>query len=214
MPLFAAGAAMPLTYFLKGAGLGGTLIIAIGAQNAHVLRIGVLKQHVGVTVLICALCDIVLIAAGVAGVGAVIERSPMLLAAARWGGAAFLALYGLKAWRAAFAGAALAAGQAQPAPTTARAALTALALSLLNPHVYLDTVVLLGAVGAQMPREGQHWFAGGAMSASAAWFLSLGFGARLLAPWLARPHAWRVLDGMIGTVMLALAASLALNGSS
>lgn len=206
---------MPLSYFLKGAGLGGALIIAIGAQNAHVLRVGVLRQHVGVTVFICALCDIVLIAAGIAGVGTIIERSPVLLAAARWGGAAFLALYGLKAWRAAFAGAALSAtGQAQSAPTAGRAALTALALSLLNPHVYLDTVVLLGAIGAQMPHDGQRWFAGGAMSASVAWFLSLGFGARLLAPWLTRPHAWRILDGMIGTVMLALAASLALNGSS
>lgn len=202
---------MPWTYFLKGAGLGGALIIAIGAQNAHVLRIGVLKQHVGVTVLICALCDIVLIAAGVAGVGAIIERSPVLLSAARWGGAAFLALYGLKAWRAAFAGGALAAGPVRPALTLRQAVLTALALSLLNPHVYLDTVVLLGAIGAQLPHDGQTWFAAGAMSASAAWFVSLGFGARLLAPWLARPNAWRILDGLIGAVMLALAASLALN---
>lgn len=207
------GGAMWLVY-LKGLGLGGALIVAIGAQNAHVLRVGVLRQHVGVTVLISALCDIVLIAAGIAGIGAIIERSPLLLGAARWGGAAFLALYGLKAWRAALGGGALAAAPAMPAPALHQAVLTALALALLNPHVYLDTVVLLGAVGAQLPPAGRPWFAAGAMSASLAWFVTLGFGARLLAPLLTRPHAWRMLDGLIGAVMLALAASLAYSGTN
>jgi L-lysine exporter family protein LysE/ArgO len=198
-----------LSTYLQGLGLGAGLIIAIGAQNAHVLRMGLKHQHVLLTVSVCILCDVVLIAAGVAGMGAVIGRNPALLALARWGGASFLAWYGVRAWRAAWTSDALPVdGQGQA--LDARQALTlVLALSLLNPHVYLDTVVLLGSVGGQQAGAGKLWFAAGAMSASVAWFFSLGFGARLLSPVFSRPKAWRALDGLIGTVMLVLAGTLA-----
>ncbi len=199
---------MSLPFYLKGLGLGAGLIVAIGSQNAHVLRMGLKRQHVGLTVLVCIVCEAALISIGVAGVGTMVERSPVLLSLARWGGALFLAWYGLRAWRSAFGRHAL-----EAAPHTARigtqeAVVTVFAVTLLNPHVYLDTVVLLGAIGGQLGAQGKWWFAFGAMTAGAAWFMLLGFGARLLAPWFAKPAAWRVLDSLIGTVMLALAITL------
>jgi len=201
---------MPMvSVYLKGLGLGAGLIIAIGAQNAHVLRMGLKRQHVALTVGVCILCDVLLIAAGVAGMGAVIGRNPALLALARWGGAGFLACYGVRAWRAAWRSGTLAAAPGVAALDPRQALTLALALSLLNPHVYLDTVVLLGSFGGQQAGLGKLWFAAGAMSASAAWFLALGFGARVLSPLFSRPLAWRALDGLIGAVMLVLAGSLA-----
>lgn len=201
---------MLLPFYLKGLGLGASLIMAIGSQNAHLLRMGLRRQHVGLTVLVCVLCDILLIAAGVAGMGAAIEGNSVLLRIARWSGAGFLTWYGLRAWRAALSYNTLHAA-ASAKILNARQALSAiLALSLLNPHVYLDTVVLLGAIGGQQAGHGKLWFALGAMSASTLWFVALGFGARLLSPWFARPGSWRALDGVIGLVMLGLAASLAL----
>jgi len=198
-----------LPAYLQGLGLGAGLIIAIGAQNAHVLRMGLKRQHIALTVGVCILCDVVLIAAGVAGMGAVIGRNPALLALARWGGAGFLAWYGVRAWRSAWASGALAA-EGGPAALDPRQALTlAVTLSLLNPHVYLDTVVLLGSIGGQQAGAGRLWFALGAMSASVAWFLALGFGARVLSPLFRRPMAWRALDGLVGAVMLVLAGTLA-----
>ena len=198
-----------LPAYLQGLGLGAGLIIAIGAQNAHVLRMGLRRQHVALTVAVCILCDVLLIGAGVAGMGAVIGRNPALLALVRWGGAGFLAWYGVRAWRAAWLNATLAV-EGRMAPLAARQAFTlVLALSLLNPHVYLDTVVLLGSIGGQQAGIGKLWFAAGAMSASVAWFLALGFGARVLSPLFSRPAAWRVLDGVIGAVMLVLAGTLA-----
>lgn len=200
---------MLLPFYLKGVGLGAGLIVAIGSQNAHVLRMGLRRQHVALTVLVCILCEVMLISAGVAGVGTMVERSPALLALARWGGAAFLVWYGLRAWHSAWGRHALDAGP-HAAQLSARQALTTvLAVTLLNPHVYLDTVVLLGAVGGQQGAAGKWWFALGAMSAAFAWFMLLGFGARLLSPWFAKPSAWRMLDGAIGVVMLVLAATLA-----
>lgn len=199
---------MLLPIYLKGFGLSAGLIVAIGSQNAHVLRMGLRRQHVGLTILVCIVCDMILIAAGVAGMGALIQGNAPLLAVARWGGAAFLTWYGLRAWRSAFSGSAL--NTASPAiQLNARQALSAvLAMSLLNPHVYLDTLLLLGAIGGQQAGDGKLWFAFGAMSSSAVWFVVLGFGARLLAPWFARPAAWRTLDAVIGTMMLGLAGSL------
>lgn len=197
-----------LAFYLKGLGLGAGLIVAIGSQNAHVLRAGLMRRHVGLTVAVCMLCEALLIAAGVAGVGAAVEASPGLLAAARWGGALFLAWYGLRAWRNAFTGEALHA-RAEAVRTGAQAALLAtLAVTLLNPHVYLDTVLLLGAIGSQQGASGKWWFALGAASAAFIWFPLLGFGARLLAPLFARPAAWRALDLGIGAVMLSLAFGL------
>ena len=202
---------MPLTFYLKGLGLGAGLIIAIGSQNAHVLRMGLRRHHVGLTVLVCIMCEIVLISLGVAGVGSLVERSPVLLGFARWGGAAFLAWYGVRAWRSAFSSHVMDTAPHPVALNARKALATVLAVTLLNPHVYLDTVVLLGAVGSQQGTEGKWWFALGAMTAAALWFTLLGFGARLLSPWFAKPVAWRLLDGVIGVVMLALAATLAID---
>lgn len=201
------------TSFLLGLGTGAGLIIAIGAQNVHVLRTGLRRRHVALTAWTCIAVDAVAIAAGVAGMGLLIQGQPLLLVAARWGGAAFLAGYGLGAARRALRGGArLAEGGDDSGPDTGtRQALAAvLAVSLLNPHMYLDTVVLLGALGGQRPPPERVAFAAGAIAASTAWFLSLGFGARLLSPWFARPAAWRALDAFVAAVMLSLAAFLAL----
>lgn len=197
-----------MSFYLKGLGLGAGLIVAIGSQNAHVLRMGIKRQHVGLTVLVCILCEAVLISVGVAGVGTMVETSPSLLALARWGGALFLIWYGLRAWRSALGRHALNAAPHTAAIGAREALITVLAVTLLNPHVYLDTVVLLGAIGGQQGQEGKWWFALGAMTAGACWFVMLGFGARMLAPWFAKPSAWRLLDAAIGVVMLLLAASL------
>ncbi|MGH8806877.1 MAG: LysE/ArgO family amino acid transporter [Noviherbaspirillum sp.] len=199
---------MLLAYYLKGLGLGVGLIVAIGSQNAHVLRMGLRRQHVGLTVLVCVVCETLLIAAGVAGVGTLVESNPVLVALARWGGAAFLAWYGVRAWRSALGRHALDAMPHAAALTRRQALLTVLAVTLLNPHVYLDTVMLLGAIGSQQGPHGKWWFALGAMNAAVMWFILLGFGARLLSPWFAKPAAWRLLDGLIGAVMLTLAALL------
>ncbi|MES2070634.1 MAG: LysE/ArgO family amino acid transporter [Pseudomonadota bacterium] len=198
------------TFYLKGLGLGAGLIMAIGSQNAHVLRMGLRRQHVGLTVLVCILCETVLISAGVAGMGSLIEGEPTLLLLARWGGAAFLAWYGLRAWRAALSEQTLDAGAGSQRFSARQALLSVLAVTLLNPHVYLDTVVLLGAIGGQQPGQGKWWFALGAVSNAVLWFAALGFGARLLSPWFAKPVAWRWLDGAVGVIMLALAFSLLL----
>lgn len=200
---------MLLPFYLKGLGLCAGLIIAIGSQNAHVLRMGLRRQHVGLTVLFCIVLDVLLICVGIAGMGAAIEGNPALLGLAQWGGVVFLSWYGLRAWRAAWSNHALQANQ-QAVVMSARQAVGAIvALSLLNPHVYLDTVLLLGAVGGQQAGVGKLWFALGAITASVIWFVLLGYGARLLSPLFARPLAWRVLDGMIGTVMLGMAGMLA-----
>ena len=197
--------------YFKGLGLGASLIMAIGSQNAHVLKMGLLRQHVGATVLVCMLSDAVLIAAGVAGMGSLIQQSPLLLDIARWGGAAFLFWYGLRAWRAVLANDSLQVAEGAQAMPLQAALLTVLALTLLNPHVYLDTVVLLGSIGGQEAGEGKLWFVLGACTASVLWFTALGYGARLLAPLFARPLSWRVLDGVVGTVMWTLAGALALS---
>lgn len=195
--------------FLSGLGLGSGLIMAIGAQNAHVLRTGLKRQHVALTVLACILIDVTLICAGVAGMGAAVQASPLLLGVARWGGAGFLLWYGLRSWRAVFSGETLVA-EAPAARVGARQALlSVLALSLLNPHVYLDTVVLLGTVGGGFPAPERPSFALGAMAASALWFCALGFGAIRLSRWFARPSAWKCIDAVTGATMLALSASVA-----
>jgi L-lysine exporter family protein LysE/ArgO len=203
-----------LVYFLKGFVLSAGLIVAIGAQNAHVLKIGLRREHVGITVAVCIACDALLIAAGVSGMGALVQGNPTLLAAARWGGVVFLAWYGLRALRAALQDTALGADHRTSALSARQAALTVFMLTLFNPHVYLDTVVLLGSIGAQQASVGKPWFIAGAMIASSAWFILLGFGARLLAPWFAKPAAWRVLDAGIACVMLSLAASLVFAGQA
>lgn len=201
-----------LTFYLKGLGLGIGLIAAIGAQNAHVLKVGLLRQHIGLTIAVCIACDIALIALGVAGMGAIIESSPVFLAVARWGGAAFLVWYGLRAWHAALGSEVLQASARGAAISKRQALATIAGLTLLNPHVYLDTLILLGSIGGQQPGTGRLWFAIGAMTATTLWFSAIGYGARVLSPLFARPMAWRWLDALTGSTMLLLGAALAVNG--
>jgi len=197
--------------FVKGFATSAALIVAIGAQNAFVLRQGLKREHVLAVVLVCALSDVLLIGLGVAGLGALVQGSPALLAASRWGGALFLAVYGVVVARRAFADHALTTSNG--GPTSQRAAITTcLAFTYLNPHCWLDTVVLLGSISGQQPQGQRAGFGAGACSASIVWFFALGYGARLLAPLFARPRAWRVLDAAIAAVMWGIAASLALGG--
>jgi L-lysine exporter family protein LysE/ArgO len=187
--------------------LGASLIIAIGAQNAFILRQGLLRSHVFILCLICALSDAVLIAAGVAGLGTIISRSPGLIAVVTLGGAVFLGSYAFLAFRRAVYPHAMQA-EAENGLTLKAAVATCLAFTFLNPHVYLDTVVLLGSLSAAYEGVGRLAYGAGAAVASFIWFFGLGYGARLLQPVFARPAAWRVLDVIIGIVMSLLALSL------
>jgi L-lysine exporter family protein LysE/ArgO len=197
-----------LTAFSAGFALSAALIIAIGSQNAFVLRQGLRREHVGPLVAFCAVADLLLIAAGVAGLGAVLDRVPGLASALTLGGAAFLTWYGLTALRRALHPAALLAEGGDQALSLKAALLRCAAFTLLNPHVYLDTVLVVGAIGASQADDGQVWFVFGAGLASALWFAALGYGARLLAPMFAKPGAWRVLDLLIGGTMLVIAGGL------
>lgn len=189
--------------------LGASLIIAIGAQNAFILRQGLVRQHVFVLCLICALSDALLIALGVGGLGTLIVSRPVLVTVATWGGAAFLLWYASVALRRALSPAALLAAAGNRADAGLKSAvLTCLGFTFLNPHVYLDTVVLVGSLSARWEGEARLAFAVGAMAASFVWFFALGYGARLLAPLFARPVAWRVLDSLIAAVMAGLAVML------
>lgn len=192
--------------FLAGFGLGASLIIAIGAQNAFILRQGLLRQHVFILCLICAISDAVLIAVGVAGVGAIMQSSPNLLFAIRIGGALFLIWYAIVAIRRA-ANPVVLGEQDEKGGSLKVAVTTCLAFTFLNPHVYVDTVLL---VGASAPHDGDARlaYAIGAMLASFVWFFSLGYGARLLVPMFRNPKAWQVLDTLIAAVMLIIAYSL------
>jgi L-lysine exporter family protein LysE/ArgO len=198
---------------LAGFALSAALIAAIGAQNAFVLRQGLRREHVGTVVLFCALADVILIAAGVAGLGAALGQLPGLTVVLTLGGAAFLAWYGVGALRRAMRPSRGLAAEERGEALSRRGAIARTAgFTLLNPHVYLDTVLLVGTVGASQAPEGQPAFVAGAGLASALWFAALGYGARLLAPLFARPAAWRVLDAAVGATMLAIAAGLARRG--
>ncbi|MBF9058537.1 LysE family transporter [Rhodobacterales bacterium HKCCSP123] len=200
-----------LTEFAAGFALSFSLILAIGAQNAFVLRQGLRRAHVGTVVAVCCISEGILIFSGVAGFGALAEAAPWAIEAMRWGGAAFLVGYGLKSLRAAWAATeALEAGG--PAEQGLGAAVaTTLALTWANPHVYLDTLGLIGAV-ATTYGPARWMFGSGALAASVLFFVLLGYGARALAPLFARPMAWKLLDALVGVTMLALAAKLALGG--
>ena len=197
------------TAFIPGFLLGFSLIVAIGAQNAFVLRQGLRKEHVFWVCLICALSDAALIGMGVAGFGVLITAAPWLAPVMRFGGAGFLAAYGLRSlWSAWRKKDALNPSDDVRKPLGATIA-ACLAFTWLNPHVYLDTVMLLGSAGAQYAGR-RAVFAAGAITSSFLFFFSLGYGARLLRPLFANPRAWRVLDALIGITMLALAAKLVL----
>ena len=184
---------------------GLSLIIAIGAQNAYVLRLGLMRHHVLAVVLFCAISDSLLIIAGVAGLGAIIQQLPLLLEVFRYAGAAYLIWFGILAIRRVLKPKSLQAqGEALPLLKTLA---TMAALTWLNPHVYLDTVILLGSIGNQF-EPNQWWFALGAASASFVWFFSLGYGAKLLSRFMSSMRFWQVLDLVIAGVMFAIAASL------
>ena len=200
MPLLSAA--------LSGFLLGASLIIAIGAQNAFILRQGLLHRHVFILCLICATSDAVLIALGVGGLGALVAQAPALIAAVTVGGALFLATYAVIAFRRALRPEAMRAADADGGSLKAAVA-ACLAFTFLNPHVYLDTVVLLGSLSARFEGAGRIAYGAGAVLASFVWFFGLGYGARLLEPVFASPAAWRVLDVVIGLVMAGLAVSLA-----
>ena len=194
--------------FMQGLALSFGLIVAIGAQNAFVLRQGLRREHVGAIVLFCAVADAVLVAAGVLGMAQALGERPGLARALALAGAVFLAYYAVVALRRARQPQQLQAAQGIASLGQGAAIAQAAAFTLLNPHVYLDTVLLVGSIGAQQPAGLRAWFIAGASVASLCWFVLLGYGARWLAPVFARPRAWRVLDSLIGLTMAVLAALL------
>lgn len=196
-----------LDTFFTGAFLGAGLIIAIGAQNAFILSLGLKRLHAIKAALVCALSDAVLILAGVAGLGGWIATNDTATTIAALGGAAFLVAYAVFALRRAFQPASLQAQETKRTPWPTILAQT-LAVTFLNPHVYLDTVVLLGSISAQYSDAERPLFAAGAVSASFVWFMALASGATLLAPYLARPNTWRIIDGLTAAVMLVIAWQL------
>jgi L-lysine exporter family protein LysE/ArgO len=194
-----------LQSYLNGLVIAIGLIIAIGAQNAFVLAQSLRREHHLPVAILCVLCDVLLVSAGVFGLATVLAQSPALLAIARWGGAAFLLWYGCCALRRACSRQALAADHQAPRSRQA-VLLSALAVTLLNPHVYLDTVLLIGSFGARQAVPGA--YVAGAASASVVWFFTLALGAAWLAPWLARPATWRVLDLGVALMMFTVAVQL------
>jgi L-lysine exporter family protein LysE/ArgO len=199
---------MPISAFTTGFALGATLIIAIGAQNAFVLRQGLRREHVLIIVTFCALADLLLVSAGVAGVARVLGEAPRLTLALTVAGTAFLAWYGIRALSRARRANSMSVAEGTSRISLRNALAQAAGFTFLNPHVYLDTVLLMGSIGARQPADLRFWFVGGAAAASGAWFTALGFGARLLRPVFRTPRAWQVLDSLVGLTMLGLAASL------
>jgi len=198
---------MLISAFTTGFAASATLIIAIGAQNAFVLRQGLLRNHVAAVVTFCAATDLALISAGVAGLARLTGGAPALTAALTLSGMMFLLWYGLRALHRAFSPQALRPADGAKRSLGATLAQAA-AFTLLNPHVYLDTVLLMGTIGGRQAADARVWFVGGAALASGAWFAALGFGSRLLLPLFSRPRAWQVLDLLVGAMMLVLAAVL------
>lgn len=197
--------------FLQGFGLGLSLILVIGAQNAFVLKQGLKREHVFAVALTCALSDAILIATGVFAFTSASQIMPGLVPLMRWGGAAFLAAYGALSFRNAWRGGESLEASGNGTRSLRQVLLTVLALTWLNPHVYLDTVILLGTVSTRFPGA-ELAFALGAMTGSFAFFFALGYGARWLRPLFARPVSWRVLDGLIALTMWAIAVSLLRGG--
>jgi len=203
LPLFAAG--------WQGFGLGLGLIVAIGAQNAFVLRQGLRRRHVALVVVLCTLCDSALITLGAVGVGTVVASSPLLTKLAVYGGAAFLIVYGGLALNNALKPSNLSVTRDDGTTSTRAVVSAALGFSILNPHAWLDTVVLLGGIAGQFPTDQRVVFTGGAILASAVWFVALGAGAAWLSPVLSRPKVWRVIDLVIGLVLWTIAGLLLWN---
>ncbi len=197
---------MVLTY-LKGVGIGGGLIIAIGAQNAFVLSQGVRKNHVLAIALICSICDMLLISIGISGTGSFVAESTRLTSLATIGGAFFLFLYGCRSFLSAFKGGSIETDE-KASDSLEGVVIATLAVTFLNPHIYLDTIVLMGSISAKFPGSGRYIFGAGAITASFIWFFSLSFGGRALAPYFKKPVAWKILDTLVGIVMWMIAISL------
>ncbi len=198
-----------LPLVLQGFGTSIGLILAIGAQNAFVLRQGLKREYLFPVALVSSLGDFFLIALGIAGLGTLFATTPLLTTLATWGGVLFLIYFGVRSFRAAWKPGALEATQeSAPLSGVRAAALTALAFSILNPHAYLDTVVIIGSIGAKYPIEERLWFGAGAMLASLIWFFGLAYGAGWLTPLFKKPLTWRVLDTIIGCIMFAIALTL------
>jgi L-lysine exporter family protein LysE/ArgO len=197
-----------MTALLPGFLTGLSLIIAIGAQNAFVIRQGLTKRHVLLVVSICAVSDAILIILGVAGLGALISGLPWLLEMVRWFGVAYLTWFGVKSLRSAMKSQSLDVSGVQSG-SAKKVALSVLGFTFLNPHVYLDTVILLGSIGNQFGPD-KWWFALGAVLSSFAWFSSIGFGAKAASRFMAKPVFWKVLDSVIAAVMFGIAIMLAL----
>lgn len=193
--------------FVTGFAMSAALIMAIGSQNLFVLRQGLKREHVGPIVLFCGCADALLIAAGVGGVGAILAALPQLTLILTVGGALFLSWYGFKAFQRMISPDAMSVS-AQGGISLGRAMTATAGFTFLNPHVYLDTVLLMGAAGSAHAPALRPVFVAGAATASIAWFAALGYGARVLTPVFSRPSAWRILDAIVGVVMFALAASL------
>jgi L-lysine exporter family protein LysE/ArgO len=198
-----------LSPFIQGIGAGGGLIVAIGAQNAFVLSQGVRKNYHFTIALICILCDAIFISAGVAGFGTVVSSDPMLSKLVALGGAIFLFCYGLSSLRSALRGGCLETN-GRPVRSLGTAVLATLAVTLLNPHFYLDTVILLGGISSHFIGENRLYFWGGAVSASVLWFLCLSLGGQMLAPLFKKPISWRILDSLVCATMWTIALSLVL----
>ncbi len=198
-----------VTPFFQGLGTGGGLIVAIGAQNAFVLSQGIRKNHPMVITAICIFCDVLFISLGVAGIGAAVSKSMILSKGTAWAGAAFLFLYGFQAFRSAAGEKSLQVEQETGHMPLGRVVVSTLAVTLLNPHFYLDTVVLIGSVASRFPLDQRFYFWAGTVTASALWFTSLSTGARVLAPLFKNSLSWRILDLIIGITLLAIAFSLA-----
>jgi L-lysine exporter family protein LysE/ArgO len=192
--------------YVNGLLVAAGLIMAIGTQNAFVLAQSLRREHHLPVAALCVICDALLVAAGVFGLATVLAHNPTLLAVARWGGAVFLIWYGSQALRRAFSKQSLQKGENQTVRSLRAVMLSALAVTLLNPHVYLDTVLLIGSLGAQQTEPGAYVV--GAASASLLWFFTLALGAAWLAPWLARPSTWRILDLLVAVMMFAVAFQL------
>jgi len=201
------------TPFIQGFGTAGGLIAAIGAQNAFVLSQGVRKNHHFIIALICIVCDVVFISAGIAGFGKAVSTNPTLSQLVAWGGAGFLFLYGLRSFRSALRGGSMNIND-QTIMTLKAAIFTTLAVTLLNPHFYLDTVILLGSVSSQFHGESRLYFWVGAVSASTLWFISLSLGGQMLAPLFKKQISWQILDSLVCASMWVIAASLIIHKNS
>jgi len=202
-----------LTPLIQGFGTGGGLIVAIGAQNAFVLSQGVRRNHHLTIAFICIVCDAIFISAGVAGFGTIVSTNSTLSQIVAWGGAGFLFIYGLGSFRSALRGGGMDVNS-RKAMTLKAAIISTLAVTLLNPHFYLDTVILLGSVSSQFHQESRLYFWAGAVSASTLWFISLSLGGQILAPLFKKRISWQILDSLVCVTMWAIAVSLIIHETS